>query len=236
MAAQPVPRQGHCERRRQCGNYNSRDRQTERRPPPVWALLLRRPGGCDGSSPALGARRPKGELFGRTFVPGDTARSSWIRKPPLRRDRGRTRASVRRHGLGIGGSPTASPIRPTGKSSERSSGRLLDHKSDSAGALAPGTSHAIGNHHRGRRSAPASHPSSCQSATLGRSVAAARWTTRRSRDWRVARLDLGFSSGPAFASARASAGSWVLSEQGNATNPLGASRRASASWEVGRSF
>ena len=35
------------------------------------------------------------------------------------------------------------------------------------------------------QSAPASHPSSCQSATPGRSVAAARWaTTRRSRDWR----------------------------------------------------
>ena len=52
--------------------------------------------------------------------------------------------------------------------------------------LLPGTSHAIGKHHRGRRSAPASRPSSCQSGTPGRSVAAARWaTTRRSRDWRI---------------------------------------------------
>ena len=57
--------------------------------------------------------------------------------------------------------------RPTEKSSEGSSWRLLVTRVTAPERLLPGTSHAIGKHHRGRRSAPASHPSSCQSATPG---------------------------------------------------------------------
>jgi hypothetical protein len=51
--------------------------------------------------------------------------------------------------------------------------------------------------------AAASHPRSCQGATPGRPVAAARWaTTRRSRDWRTARPRLSAGSRPASLTAR----------------------------------
>jgi hypothetical protein len=83
-----------------------------------------------------------------------------------------------RHAVGAG---------PTGKSSERSAGAWSITRPTAPGRLLPGASHAIGKHRCGRRSAPASPGSSCQSATPARSVAAARWaTTRRSGDWRLA--------------------------------------------------
>ena len=83
-------------------------------------------------------------------------------------------------------------IRPPGRARSARAGACSITRATAPGRLLPGTSHAIGKHHRGRRSAPASHPSSCQSATPRRSVAAARWaTTRRSRDWRGAGRSFG---------------------------------------------
>ena len=43
------------------------------------SLLQSRPRGCDDSTAASGVRRPRAELSGPAFVPGDTAQDSWMR-------------------------------------------------------------------------------------------------------------------------------------------------------------
>jgi hypothetical protein len=100
-------------------------------------------------------------------------------------------------------SRSSSRVRPTGKSSERSSWCLLDDKSDSAGRLLPGTSHAIGKHDRGRSSAPASHPRSCQSRTRRRSPQRLDGrTTPRVPRLAICETDVANGPRPAFVSAR----------------------------------
>ena len=65
--------------------------------------------------------------------------------------------------------------------------------------LRPGTSHAIGKHHRGRRSAPASHPSSCRSATPGRSSPRPDGRRRGALEIGYMRVPVRLGSGSSFA-------------------------------------